>query len=350
MRLWRLQKVASEMKISVALCTYNGERFLEEQLQSIAAQTRPPDEVIVSDDASADGTVSLLHDFAQRNALSIRVSVNKRPLGVLKNFEKAIGMCGGDVIFLCDQDDVWHPDKMRIQSDLMADETVVMVFSEAVTVTHDLEPLLPRMSSATFTERAKTGLSSDLFGFLLERNIVTGMTMAIRSSALKVAVPFPTDIPETIHDGWLAVVASLMGRCVFVDKPLVKYRQHPNQIIGANTIYRNEEGKVGLSRRDSMEKYRQNSEYNIQRLQKLYEHLEHQVFSQILPSKRQAAVAAWNRELDYWKDRADHFATRVALPISRSSRILSIWKEVRNRRYFRYSNGVGSMLKDLVTK
>lgn len=102
------------MKLSVALCTYNGEKYLREQLDSIAAQLLPIDEVVVCDDGSTDGTVSILREYADRRTLPIRVIGNKRQLGVTANFEKAILACTGDIIFCSDQDDIWMPDKTQV--------------------------------------------------------------------------------------------------------------------------------------------------------------------------------------------------------------------------------------------
>src|ERR1043166_3411462 len=101
------------MKLSIALCTYNGAAFLREQLESIAAQTRTPDELVISDDQSTDGTLRLIEEFAETAGFPVRVSVNESNLGTAKNFEKAISLCRGDVIMLSDQDDVWHSDRLE---------------------------------------------------------------------------------------------------------------------------------------------------------------------------------------------------------------------------------------------
>ena len=96
--------------LSIALSTYNGSKFLREQLQSLANQTLLPFEVVITDDCSTDDTLSIIKEFS--NVLNIRVFVNDLPLKVTKNFEKAISLCSGDVILMCDQDDIWHPDKL----------------------------------------------------------------------------------------------------------------------------------------------------------------------------------------------------------------------------------------------
>ena len=99
--------------VSVALCTYNGTRYLKDQIDSIASQTRVPHELVVCDDCSSDDTVKILEAFASRAPFPVRLSVNPTNLGSTKNFAQAIALCRGDIIALCDQDDVWHPAKLE---------------------------------------------------------------------------------------------------------------------------------------------------------------------------------------------------------------------------------------------
>src|SRR6266704_3029265 len=102
----------SKFQISIALCTYNGARFLPEQLESIAAQTRLPDEMVVCDDRSADETTDIIRTFAKNALFPVRLEINEQKLGSTKNFEKAIRLCHGEIIAPADQDDVWNPQKL----------------------------------------------------------------------------------------------------------------------------------------------------------------------------------------------------------------------------------------------
>src|SRR3712207_5989304 len=102
------------MSLSVALCTYDGARYLPEQLESLARQRRLPDELVVCDDGSADDTVDVVRRFADRAPFAVRLSLNPQNLGFVKNFEQAIRLCRGDLIALADQDDVWHPQKLEL--------------------------------------------------------------------------------------------------------------------------------------------------------------------------------------------------------------------------------------------
>src|SRR5690349_17434303 len=120
------------MRISIALCTYNGGPFLAEQLASYVQQTRLPDELVVCDDCSSDNTMAILRDFAARAPFAVRLHQNAANLRSTRNFEQAIRLCTGDVIALSDQDDVWLPEKLeRMERTLAADPEISLVFSDA---------------------------------------------------------------------------------------------------------------------------------------------------------------------------------------------------------------------------
>src|SRR5207244_12381537 len=118
--------------ISVAMCTFNGSRFVAEQLTSIAAQTRPPDELIICDDCSSDETPKLVEAFIRTATFPVQLQVNEQNLGLTRNFERAIGLCKGDFIALSDQDDVWLPEKLaRMESVFTSSPDLGLVFSDA---------------------------------------------------------------------------------------------------------------------------------------------------------------------------------------------------------------------------
>src|SRR6185436_8451912 len=133
------------MKISVAMCTYNGADFLPEQLESILAQSRMPDQIVVCDDGSTDETRALLQRFEKESRDVILLRVNKKNLGSVKNFEQAIHLCNGDVIGLSDQDDVWRPDKLQLIEQGFRKSSIGLVFSDAGIVDENLKPLDRRM-------------------------------------------------------------------------------------------------------------------------------------------------------------------------------------------------------------
>ena len=149
------------MKISVALATYNGGRFLNDQLQSIAAQDRRPDELVVCDDGSSDETPAMLWKFAATCPFEVRLEMNGRHLGAGGNFSRAVASCRGDVIALCDQDDVWLPAKLaRLESAFAADTRTGFVFSDATLIDAESRLLRRRLWETLGFARDGSGKSA----------------------------------------------------------------------------------------------------------------------------------------------------------------------------------------------
>ncbi len=220
-------------RLSVALCTYNGASFLQAQLDSIAAQTRLPDELVVRDDGSADGTVALVRAFAEQAPFPVRLLESAENVGYVKNFEAAIAACTGDLIALSDQDDVWLPHKLaRLEEALGDDPRVLLAFSDALLVDEALEPLGRTVwesvwLSPAVRRRFHGGVAQSP---LLGGTFVTGATACFRAALVPLALPI--DLPHW-HDAWLALVAMLHGRVALVEEPLVLYRQHGRNVLGA---------------------------------------------------------------------------------------------------------------------
>ncbi|HEX4607517.1 MAG TPA: glycosyltransferase family 2 protein [Urbifossiella sp.] len=220
------------MRLSVALCTYNGERFLPDQLASIRGQDRLPDELVVCDDGSTDRTVALLREFAAGVPFRVRVEVNPTRLGSSDNFARAIGLCAGDLIALADQDDVWLPEKLAIlEATLAANPGAGFAFSDAEVVGDDLAPRGHTLWQAIRFGRREQRRFAAGSGFecLLRRYRVTGATLAFRSALRKLFDPMP---PGWVHDAWIGLVLSAVGRGIPVPTPLIRYRQHAAQQHG----------------------------------------------------------------------------------------------------------------------
>lgn len=221
-------------RLSIAMCTFNGARFLPEQLASIEGQDRQPDELVVCDDGSTDATVSLLQAFASSATFPVRVLVNETNLGAVKNFEHAISLCAGDLIALCDQDDVWHSNKLaKSEAALLGSDDVGLVFSDAEVASQALDPLHYRISSpAGLDASAKRKIARGRAVEVLARaNVATGATMVFRSRFRGLLLPIPSD-GERIHDGWIALLIASVARVVYLDEPLMLYRQHEKQQVG----------------------------------------------------------------------------------------------------------------------
>lgn len=218
-------------KVSVVLCTYQGERFLAEQLQSILAQTRRPDEIIVSDDASADNTVAVAEKLLRGSGIAYEIHVNEQNIGFRQNFAQAMQRASDDILFLSDQDDVWHQEKIaRMLVPFERSETL-MAFHDAALVDSALRPLAPSFWR-TMTFDPEPFQKKD-YRRLLVSNVVQGSASAFRRSLLADALPIP-DI--AIHDEWLALFAALRGGLVPVSDALMKYRQSDENALGAGAV------------------------------------------------------------------------------------------------------------------
>ena len=219
-------------RISVAMCTYNGERYVREQLQSIAAQTLHPAEMVICDDGSTDRTLALIAEFVPTVDFDVKIVRNKVNLGSTKNFEQAIGLCCGELIALCDQDDVWHPAKLeRLSNRLQRDPSLAGVFCNAELIDERSIPTgqslwqvfgfgAPQQSSFERGHAAK---------LLCIREVVTGATMMFRAVLRPRLLPIPNG---WIHDGWLSWMLVLHSRLGFVPECLMGYRVHSTQQAG----------------------------------------------------------------------------------------------------------------------
>lgn len=201
-------------RVSIALCTYNGERFLCRQLETLSAQTVRELEIVAVDDASVDGTWTLLQEYA-RGEPRMRVHRNAENLGFTRNFERAIGLCEGEFIAPCDQDDLWHPEKLAILLGAVQGHSAAYCDSQLV---DEHEAPLDMTSSAT--RNMYRGRDPAAFVF---SNSVSGHALLFRRTLLDRVVPFP---PVRFHDWWLAFAAASFEGIAYVDRPLVKYRQH----------------------------------------------------------------------------------------------------------------------------
>lgn len=218
--------------VSVALGTRNGARFIREQLESILRQSSPVSEIVLSDDASADDTVEIARRTV-RERIPLVVLQNDEPLGVTRNFEQAIRRTSGAFIALCDQDDVWSDDRVAVALGAMRLHTdVTVVFSDARIVDADGRPSGARLFDLLeVREEELAGIRDGrAFEVLLRRNLATGATLLFRRSLLDAALPFPA---TWVHDEWLTMMASVSSRIEVEGRPLIDYRLHGDNAIGA---------------------------------------------------------------------------------------------------------------------
>ena len=218
------------MNISIVMATFNGERFLPAQLKSISLQSVLPHEMVICDDQSEDTTWAILEDFRQSAPFKVFTHRNRERLGSLKNFEKGLSLCTGELILLSDQDDIFVKDK--IASLLKA----LNECPDADLVISDLKLIDSEgqcMSESMWRYQAMSPKAGHPFFELLYKNFATGCTMLMRRRLIEMALPIPPGFP--FHDWWLALVASSSnaGGIILVTDPLVLYRQHGQNQVGA---------------------------------------------------------------------------------------------------------------------
>ena len=329
------------MKMSVAMCTYNGADFLPAQLESIIAQSRPPDEIVICDDRSSDETQTLLKQFASDSPVPVSLQFNEKNLGSVKNFEQAISLCTGDVIALSDQDDVWRSDKLQFIEDSFSKAPKAgLAFSDAEIVDEDLTPLGRRMWDEVGFDAHKQKLVrlGRALEVLMAGWTVTGATMAFRSKFVKLSLPVPAEI-EMIHDGWIALTIAAVADVVMIEEPLIKYRQHERQQIGAPT--RAETSDVQTTGMQALHTALQRRNSSA-RMHKILATLEERLLAQ-------SSSFDTRNALSFVGDYSFHLNVRANLPQNRLNRLPRILRELVTLRYHEYANGFKSAAKDLVS-
>ena len=231
------------MKISVALCTYNGENYLKKQLDSILNQTIKVDEIIICDDISSDSTVSILNSYKEMYPKIFTIYVNSENLRSNKNFEKTIKLCSGDYIFLSDQDDLWRNDKVsKILEIFKNNPSAEGVFSNANLIDDNNNVLFEDISlwdSVHFFEN-KIVKPFDLHKLLLLKgNYLTGATLCIKKEVKEFCFPFQTLDKIFLHDEWFAYILSKRKTLFYSTENLISYRIHSNQQMGVGDIVKN---------------------------------------------------------------------------------------------------------------
>ncbi|RZL54349.1 MAG: glycosyltransferase family 2 protein [Variovorax sp.] len=319
--------------VSVALCTYKGETYLPAQLDSILAQTRLPDELVICDDVSPDGTWALLERYAPRiRAAGIRLAMHRNAtnLGYVGNFQRALEATTGSVVFLCDQDDAWHPTKVaRYLPEFERRPDLLVLHSDARLVDGDGADMRCSLFEALEVTREELATihAGRAFEVLVRRNIATGATMAVRRKVFETGLAAPEG---WIHDEWLAMIATFMGTVDCLEEPTIDYRQHASNQVGARRrgfVERLTGG--GMSRLEFMTR-------TLLRTQTLLDVAESG------PLRLDAA------SLRMLRGRLTHARFRAAPPAHWPARLAAVLREYASGRYSQFSNGPRSALSDLL--
>jgi glycosyltransferase involved in cell wall biosynthesis len=213
-------EVTEHPRISVCIATYNGERFLKDQLSSILTQITPTDEVIIVDDASTDGTVDLIRGFGDDRIHLIKHESNQ---GVVRSFERALRAATGDIIFLSDQDDLWSPNKVTEFLRAFKEHPDSAIIISDATIIDEHDATIARSACARL--RFRSGLLANL----LHARFV-GCRMAFRSTLVPKVLPFPNHL-RIVHDIWIGTANWIIGgKTWYIDKPLTFYRLHGDNL------------------------------------------------------------------------------------------------------------------------
>ena len=326
----------ADARISVALGTRNGSAHVQQQVRSILNQRPAPFELIVGDDDSSDDTIALIERahaeaLATDPGLPTRLEIiRRRPaLGVTANFTATLAACTGDLIALSDQDDEWMPGKLAaLSAAFAADPGLLLAHTDARLVDADGAPLgltLLEALEVTASERKRLA-AGDALPVFLRRNLVTGATVMLRGSLLDSAAPIPS---QWVHDEWLASVAAATGRVRLLPEPLIDYRQH-----GAN--------EIGARRPTFADKIARLREPRADRASRL----AHRTALLAERGRTLGVAAVVQAQLDA---KADHEARRARLPRVRLARVPAVLAGALSGRYSRYSRGANDVLRDLVT-
>lgn len=322
-------------RVSVAICTRNGEQYIGEQLRSILAQSLVPDEIVLSDDASTDRTLAKAQAAfdehlrsSPSSTVQFRVLNNAPALGVTANFERAMLNTTGDLIALSDQDDVWERERLaRIVEIFSSRAELDLLHGDATLIDSVGLPIEGSLFDAleVSAEDRSAIHRGHAFPILMRRNVVTGATVVLRRRLLLRAVPFPEG---WLHDEWVGMVAAASGQLDVIDERLIRYRQHGGNQIGAVRL-----SALGKVRR-MLEPGSERTRRLVIRATALAER-----FSRGQPPVPAEYVLAAREKLAHERFRSSLSRRRIA-------RLLPLFREWRSGRYSDFGRGIADVFRD----
>jgi hypothetical protein len=324
----------ARLSAGVAMCVYNGARYLQAQLESIAQQTELPRHMVVVDDGSNDGSWELLNEWTATAGFSVTLARNAQNLGVARNFEKASKLLLDevDVVFFSDQDDRWFPNKLATMMDVFrSDPEAGLVHCDAELVNSEGRPRGARLFAALLiTDRERRDVAAGrAYQAYIRRNLVTGAGCACRTKVLAKAVPFSELM---IHDEWIAFTASVVSQVRMLDEPLMEYRLHSSNVVGLPIPNASWWWSTAINALLQPQLPRQ-----VQRLERLE---EMRAYAQ--------RVGAAQDVLECLDSAISHAKHRTSLPRNPLRRARAVREEWRRGQYRRWSSGRTSVLHDLL--
>lgn len=336
------------LSISIVMCTYNGAPFVKDQLQSLVAQSRKPEEMVVCDDGSKDETVDIIKQFIPQAPFPVMLIVNKKTLGATRNCEQAISHCKGDVVVFADQDDVSYTDRLqKIDEKFSGNPGLGAILSDSTVVDEQLRPLGYTMwQSIRFNDieqdLVRSGRAIDV---LLKYNIASGAAMAFNVQYKDLVLPVPRGC---LSDHWMALMCAAIGEFGMIEEPLIKYRKHTGQQIGPlgnGSMLGNiaaEARKLMTRGRKYMSELQWHKEKEIDEAIRLYWHAMDRLKEKGILSSRPELAKEFDEKIAHLEARKEMAGRK------RLFRIRPALKEIMERQYSRYSNGIAYPIEDLL--
>lgn len=321
------------MQSSIALTTFNGEKYLSAQLDSILAQTVLPNEMVICDDGSQDNTLEILQNFKARAPFPVHLHFNPENLGYAQNFAQAISLASKEIIFLCDQDDLWEKNKIEIYLNRFAkDASLTALFSNSNLVDANGNSLGKTLSETNlFLPSHQANFHhNEGWKVSLKRNVVAGHALAFRSEAKRFLLPLP---PLQNHDAWFAQLFAFGAKIDYLPEALTSYRMHSAQEIGAASGTSTQ--AIARKWNRTQKRTHKDLEYEAMRCEDLLSRLRECK----LPITREAA-SALQKKLVFLKARAKQnlFIQKLLFALQNQT------------DYKNYENGWSTIFKDLLTR
>jgi len=316
------------VKISIAMATYNGAKYIQEQLESFLTQTQLPDELVVTDDGSTDDTIPLLEAFAVKAPFTVRIYRNAENLGYARNFERAISKCDGDIIFLSDQDDVWFPDKITlVTSEFEKNPDLLVAINDAIIV------------DETLIDTGLTKLGQTRALGLRNTAFITGCCTAFSSRILTIMLPIPLK-GSFVHDTWLHALANRLDSRLLLEQPLQCYRRHSSNTSAFITSKTTRVGALDLVRSNKNEDSRPWCRRRLEQLEMLRERIASIPNDIVGCTRAKAALVSIT---------AEETATLARLALLSFPRLLRLYPVLKMYCKGQYSffSGWKSMVKDV---
>jgi glycosyltransferase involved in cell wall biosynthesis len=336
------------LSISIAMCTYNGAPFIKDQLESLAAQARKPDEMVVCDDGSTDETVDIVEKFISQAPFPVLLIVNTKNMGATKNYEQAMAHCKGDVIAFADQDDVSRADRLqKIENIFIERPALGAVLSNSTVVDEKLQPLGYTLWQSIRFNDAERDLvrSGRAIDVLLRYNIASGATMAFNVGYKDLILPVPRGC---LGDHWMALMCAAIGELGMIEEPLIKYRKCRGQLIGPYGDGSVSKSLVAEARKLMAKGSRYVMELRLRRAREIEDSVRlcwyayDRLKDKGLLRDRPDVAREFEEKLAHLENR------RKMAEKTRIYRLMPALRELIERRYRRYSNGIAYTLEDLL--